>query len=64
MIKPAVTAPVAKKQLTDIRTNHVSSNPSNVVDLLSRKIYIFSSIHAHIMKSLMKILLSFGLTVT
>lgn len=37
IIKPAKTAPIAKKQLTDIRTNHVNSNPSNVVDLLSEK---------------------------
>lgn len=35
MTKPAKTAPTAKKQLTDINTNQVNSNPSNVVDLLS-----------------------------
>lgn len=35
MTKPAKTAPTAKKQLTDISTNHVNSKPSNVVDLLS-----------------------------
>lgn len=41
MSKPAKTAPTAKKQLTDIRTNHVNSNPSNVVDLLSGKKWFF-----------------------
>lgn len=41
IIKPAKTAPIAKKQLTDIRTNHVNSKPSNVVDLLSENNIFF-----------------------
>lgn len=37
MTRPAKMAPIAKKQLTDIRTNQVNSKPSNVVVLLSVK---------------------------